>query len=75
MLQNIKTFLYLGQKGRGRLVRLCVQWSHPIVPPMGGRGRGQMCIDVLYTSYMITVEKVTDASYESDAAATASIKV
>lgn len=77
MLQNIKTFLYLGQKGRGRLVRLCVQWSHPIVPTMGGwgGGRGQMCINVLYTSYMITVEKVTDASYESDAAATASIKV
>lgn len=45
--------------------------------PRGGRGggRGQMCTNVLYTSYMITVEKVTDASYESDAAATASIKV
>lgn len=42
---------------------------------VGGGGRGQMCINVLYTSYMITVEKVTDASYESDAAATASIKV
>lgn len=41
----------------------------------GGGGRGQMCTNVLYTSYMITVEKVTDASYESDAAATASIKV
>lgn len=40
MLQNIKTFLYLGQKGRGRLVRLCVQWSHPIVPTMGGWGGG-----------------------------------